>query len=205
MHALPCRCARSTMRRSFDPHRSTCQTRSRRTGGHGLTSASFSCSFFDRSRSSRRWGCCRCERSRRIRRLLGRRRRASRRLPGRGWILDLTASGRDAVFSQPSLNAFLAAGRRAEGALGRIAKLVESGHEVVPLDEATVHLPFRVGDYVDFYVARARHQPRTPLPPRRGSAPAELAPPSSRLSRPCGHRRRRRNTGRPAVRAGERA
>jgi fumarylacetoacetase len=69
-----------------------------------------------------------------------------------GGILDLTASGRDAVFSQPSLNAFLAAGRRAwEGALGRIAKLVESGHEVVPLDEATVHLPFRVGDYVDFY------------------------------------------------------
>ena len=69
-----------------------------------------------------------------------------------GGILDLTASGRDAVFSQPSLNAFLAAGRRAwEGALGRVAKLVESGHEVVPLDEATVHLPFRVGDYVDFY------------------------------------------------------
>ncbi len=69
-----------------------------------------------------------------------------------GGILDLTASGRDAVFSQPSLNAFLAAGRRAwEGALGRVAELVESGHEVVSLDEATVHLPFRVGDYVDFY------------------------------------------------------
>ncbi len=69
-----------------------------------------------------------------------------------GGILDLTASGRDAVFSQPSLNAFFAAGRRAwEGALSRIAELVESGHEVVPLDEATVHLPFRVGDYVDFY------------------------------------------------------
>ncbi len=69
-----------------------------------------------------------------------------------GGILDLTASGRDAVFSQPSLNAFLAAGRRAwEGALSRIAELVESGHDVVPLEEATVHLPFRVGDYVDFY------------------------------------------------------
>ena len=69
-----------------------------------------------------------------------------------GGILDLMTSVRDVVFSQPSLNAFLAAGRRAwEGALGRVAELVESGHEVVSLDEATVHLPFRVGDYVDFY------------------------------------------------------
>ena len=69
-----------------------------------------------------------------------------------GGVLDLAASGRDAVFSQPSLNAFLAEGRRAwEGALSRVAELIEGGHYVVPLEEATVHLPFEVADYVDFY------------------------------------------------------
>jgi fumarylacetoacetase len=69
-----------------------------------------------------------------------------------GGVLDLSASGRDAVFAQPSLNAFLAEGRRVwEGALSRVAELVEGGHDVVPLEEARVHLPFEVADYVDFY------------------------------------------------------
>jgi fumarylacetoacetase len=69
-----------------------------------------------------------------------------------GGVLDLAASGRNAVFSQPSLNAFLAEGRRAwEGTLSRVAELVEGGHDVVPLEEATLHLPFEVADYVDFY------------------------------------------------------
>jgi fumarylacetoacetase len=69
-----------------------------------------------------------------------------------GGVLDLAASGRGGVFSKPSLNAFLAEGRRVwEAALARVADLVEGGHDVVPLEEATLHLPFEVADYVDFY------------------------------------------------------
>ena len=67
-------------------------------------------------------------------------------------ILDLFASGLGDVFAAPSLDPFLALGRPAwEEALDRIADRLSSGAGVVLLDEATVHLPFTVGDYVDFY------------------------------------------------------
>jgi fumarylacetoacetase len=72
-------------------------------------------------------------------------------------ILDLSAGGLSAgglgdVFAVPSLDPFLALGRSAwEEALERIDALVSGAAEVVPLAEATAHLPFTVGDYVDFY------------------------------------------------------
>ena len=67
-------------------------------------------------------------------------------------VLDLAASGFSSELSEPSLNAFLASGRRTwEAVLGRAVELVEGGHDVVPLEDATVHLPFEVADYVDFY------------------------------------------------------
>jgi fumarylacetoacetase len=70
-------------------------------------------------------------------------------------ILDLADSGLGSVFEAPSLNGFLALGRSAwEDVVGRVAELVEGGHDVVPLEHATVHMPFEVADYVDFYSSR---------------------------------------------------
>ena len=67
-------------------------------------------------------------------------------------ILDLAANGLRAEFSEPSLSPFLALGRAAwEEALARVVDLIEGGRDVVPLEEATVRLPFEVADYVDFY------------------------------------------------------
>lgn len=64
-------------------------------------------------------------------------------------VLDL--SGLAPVFRQPSLNAFLAAGPREwAGWLARLPGLLAS-LPAVPLAEATLHLPFEVADYTDFY------------------------------------------------------
>jgi fumarylacetoacetase len=70
---------------------------------------------------------------------------------GRG-VLDLAAAGLGSVFASASLNPFLALGRTAwEDTLGRVRDLVAQGADVVPLERARTHLPFAVGDYVDFY------------------------------------------------------
>ena len=67
-------------------------------------------------------------------------------------ILDLAAAGLGSVFSARRLNPFLALGRSAwEDTLARIDELVTGGAEIVPLEQATTHLPIVVGDYVDFY------------------------------------------------------
>ena len=67
-------------------------------------------------------------------------------------VLDLAAIGLRSEFSEPSLNPFLALGRAAwEETLARVVDLIEGGRDVVPLEDATVHLPFQVADYVDFY------------------------------------------------------
>jgi len=67
-------------------------------------------------------------------------------------VLDLAAHGLGAVFASPSLNPFLALGRSAwEDVLDRIDERVKGGADLVPLELATAHLPFTVGDYVDFY------------------------------------------------------
>lgn len=67
-------------------------------------------------------------------------------------ILDLAAQGLGAVFEAPALNPFLALGRSSwEDTLARIDELVSAGADLVPLEDATLRLPFAVGDYVDFY------------------------------------------------------
>jgi fumarylacetoacetase len=67
-------------------------------------------------------------------------------------ILDLAAHGLGAVFEAWELNPFLALGRSAwEDTVGRIGELVGGGADLVPLEDATLRLPFSVGDYVDFY------------------------------------------------------
>ena len=94
-------------------------------------------------------------------------------------VLDLAAleahgliapagGGRQPVFRQPSLNAFMALGPDAWAAVrGRLQDLLAGGGDpalrdsetalrqsVVPLGEATMHLPAEVGDYTDFYSSR---------------------------------------------------
>jgi fumarylacetoacetase len=67
-------------------------------------------------------------------------------------VLDLSANRLGDVFAASSLNGFLALGRSAwEDVVGRVAELVQEGADVVPLDDVSVHLPFEVADYVDFY------------------------------------------------------
>jgi fumarylacetoacetase len=67
-------------------------------------------------------------------------------------ILDLVAAGLGSVFTASSLNPFLALGRSAwEDTLARIDELVTGGAEIIPLEQASTHLPFAVADYVDFY------------------------------------------------------
>ena len=79
------------------------------------------------------------------------------------WVLDLARLARDGhvdgPFDQPSLNAFMAVGPAGWRAVReRLTSLVcdSSARAVVapallPLDEMTLHLPFTVADYVDFY------------------------------------------------------
>ena len=67
-------------------------------------------------------------------------------------ILDLAAAGLGTVFEDATLNGFLALGRRSwEDTVVRVDELVSGGAELVPVGEATMHLPFAVADYVDFY------------------------------------------------------
>lgn len=117
-------------------------------------------------------------------------------------VLDLAASGLGSVFATPSLNAFLALGRGAwEDTLGRVRELVAGGAALLPLEETVPRLPFRVGDYVDFYsslehatnVGRLFRPDAEPLPPswrhlpiayhgRAGSVVVSGTP----VVRPCG-------------------
>jgi fumarylacetoacetase len=77
-------------------------------------------------------------------------------------VLDLAALARDglldedpALFAQPSLNAFMAAGpeawRRVREALQALTAGPDAELAAVPLEEAELLLPFEVGDYVDFF------------------------------------------------------
>jgi fumarylacetoacetase len=76
-------------------------------------------------------------------------------------VLDLAPVLDDAVFAQPRLNAFLAQGRaRWRQVRQRITDLLtESRHRkqvsphLVPQQQLTLHMPFAVADYVDFYAS----------------------------------------------------
>jgi len=76
-------------------------------------------------------------------------------------VLDLAEVLGEQVFAEPSLNAFMAQGRaRWTDVRARIAELLtlERHRRAVeaalrPLSEVRLHLPFDVGDYVDFYAS----------------------------------------------------
>jgi len=69
-------------------------------------------------------------------------------------VLDLAAASGDPVHATGSLDAFLAQGPRAWAVVReQLARWVEGPHRV-PLAEVTMHLPFTVADYVDFYSSR---------------------------------------------------
>ena len=108
-------------------------------------------------------------------------------------IRDLSSLGE--IFRRPSLNGLLAQGRAAwEEALGRA---LEADLPRVPLAGATLHLPFEVADYVDFFssLEHATNMGRL-FRPGHGAASAELAVAARRLPRPRRHRRRQRHRGR---------
>ncbi|GAA2400366.1 fumarylacetoacetase [Nonomuraea africana] len=72
-------------------------------------------------------------------------------------VLDLAPALHDEVFATGSLNAFMARGHTAwrdtraliQNKLSTDLAIVEP--HLVPLDQVTLHLPFEVADYVDFY------------------------------------------------------
>ncbi|MFE3451198.1 fumarylacetoacetase [Nonomuraea sp. NPDC059194] len=72
-------------------------------------------------------------------------------------VLDLAAALHDEVFATGSLNAFMARGHRAwRDTRALIVNKLSTDRSVaeahlVPLDQVTLHLPFEVADYVDFY------------------------------------------------------
>jgi fumarylacetoacetase len=76
-------------------------------------------------------------------------------------VLDLVPVLGEQVFAEPSLNAFMAQGRvRWRDVRARITELLtDSRHRAVieaalhPLSAVRLHLPFEVGDYVDFYAS----------------------------------------------------
>jgi fumarylacetoacetase len=99
-------------------------------------------------------------------------------------ILDLAALAAEgllpadpALFAQPSLNAFMAAGpdtwRTVRHALRALVSGPDAELAAVPLEEAELLLPIEVGDYVDFYssiehaanVGRMFRPDADPLPP----------------------------------------
>jgi fumarylacetoacetase len=69
-------------------------------------------------------------------------------------IIDLERAFGDPTFAVPSLNAFMARGPRAwQRTRERLLGFIRGGQitGTVPIAEATLHLPFEVADYTDFY------------------------------------------------------
>ena len=70
------------------------------------------------------------------------------------YIVNLHRMFGDPVFAGPSLNAFMSRGPRAwQRTRERLLGSARSGQigELVPIAEATLHLPFEVADFADFY------------------------------------------------------
>ena len=88
-------------------------------------------------------------------------------LEGQG-LIAVAGGGRRPVFSQPTLNAFMASGPEAWSAVrGRLQDLLSAGGDpalreseavlkkaLVPIEAVTMHLPATIGDYTDFYSSR---------------------------------------------------
>lgn len=73
-------------------------------------------------------------------------------------VIDLALALGDPVFDNQTLNPFMAQGReRWAEVRAAIQELVRDGVEeaaLIPLSEVTMHMPFAVGDYVDFYASK---------------------------------------------------
>ena len=70
------------------------------------------------------------------------------------YLIDLHRMFGDPIFAGPSLNAFMSRGPRAwQRTRERLLGAARSGQigELVPIAEATLHLPFEVADFADFY------------------------------------------------------
>jgi fumarylacetoacetase len=69
-------------------------------------------------------------------------------------VVDLFAATGRPEFDSPSLNAFLALGTEVwRQTRDQVRALAVDGSHVVSLDDATLHLPVEVADYVDFYAS----------------------------------------------------
>ena len=107
------------------------------------------------------------------------------------------------VFAEPTLNALLALGPAGWDDALAAARAHDGPRTSV--GEARLRLPFdgrRLRRLL--LVARARDEPRPPVPSRPGAAAAELALAAGRLPRPRRHGRRQRHRRRPPARAAPR-
>ncbi|OZD67547.1 fumarylacetoacetase [Rhodococcus sp. 05-340-1] len=73
-------------------------------------------------------------------------------------VIDLHAALGDADFASTSLNAFMARGRNRWVEVRKaVTDMIVSGttpaEAIVPVSDVTMHLPFEVADYVDFYAS----------------------------------------------------
>ncbi|HEY0953012.1 fumarylacetoacetate hydrolase family protein [Nocardioides sp.] len=70
------------------------------------------------------------------------------------WVIDLAAATGRPELDRPSLNAFMALGPEAwHETRERAVAAAGSLRHAVPLADVTLHLPFEVADYVDFYAS----------------------------------------------------
>ena len=126
-------------------------------------------------------------------------------------VLDLARILGEQVFSEPSLNAFMAQGRaRWSDVRARITELLTNGRHrpaveaaLLPLDGVQLHLPFTPGDYVDFFgneyhaanagrLFRTGREPLTPnwkwLPVGYHGRSGTIKSSGTPVPRPCGQR-----------------
>ncbi len=68
-------------------------------------------------------------------------------------VVDAAGVTGRAELAEPALNAFMALGPEAWTETRAVLAERVPGAEAVPLDAVALHLPFRVGDYVDFYAS----------------------------------------------------
>jgi fumarylacetoacetase len=124
-------------------------------------------------------------------------------------VVDLSQALGDEVFAAPSLNPFMAQGyERWAEVRRRITDLIAGDavprEAVHPLDTVSLHMPFEVADYVDFYasehhasnVGRIFRPDSPPLPPNWKHLPigyhgrsGTVVLSGTDIVRPCGQRR----------------
>lgn len=123
-------------------------------------------------------------------------------------VIDLAAALGDAVFARPSLNDFMAQGRaRWDEVRRRVTELAAGDVPddcVHPVASVTMHRPFDVADYVDFYasenhasnlgrILRPNSEPLLPnwkhLPVGYHGRASTVVVTGTEIARPCGQRK----------------